>query len=97
MARHRKYKPGEGLTAHVLRFMTFERVLLTHTYGSWQGDFSNYFAIFNEDRTEIRGEESEDLVMLEILIVESKRPFIQLKHSLPEFLQNTRLRGWMQL
>ncbi|EXJ60943.1 hypothetical protein A1O7_05096 [Cladophialophora yegresii CBS 114405] len=79
----------EGFTTDVVRIMTFQRLLLTHTCCTWTKRYrSDDFVIFNaEDRDDIRAEESEDLAMLESLMEEFEEAFRELKLPLPEFLK----------
>ncbi|ETI24199.1 hypothetical protein G647_03568 [Cladophialophora carrionii CBS 160.54] len=79
----------EGFTTDVIRFMTFQRLLLTHTCCTWtEGYIFGDFVIFNdEDRDNIREEESEDLTQLESLMEEFEEAFNELKLPLPEFLE----------
>jgi hypothetical protein len=75
-------------SANIIRFLTFERLELTHTCCAWQGRLNNYFAIFNDnDRIEIQEEESVDLNELVKLMLEFRHAYADLSVPLPEFLQ----------
>jgi hypothetical protein len=78
----------EGLTADVVRFMTSRKLLLTHTCCTWKnGDPFGDFVIFNdEDRDDIREEDSDDLNMLESLMEEFEQAFRELKIPLLKFI-----------
>ena len=76
--------------AEILRFLTFERLEMTHTCcvyhpGPWCHD---YFSVFDDNnRVEIQEEESADLEQLESLMLEFRRAYTDLGASLPDFLQ----------
>lgn len=76
--------------AEILRFLTFERLEMTHTCcvyheESWCHD---YFSVFDDNnRVEIQEEESADLEQLESLMLEFRRAYTDLGASLPDFLQ----------
>jgi hypothetical protein len=78
----------EGLTADIVRFLTSRKLLLTHTCCTWISGYPfGDFVIFDEeDRDDIREEESEDLNMLESLMEEFEEAFRELKIPLLEFL-----------
>lgn len=80
--------------AKILRFLTFERLEMTHTCCEHQFDYqryrstNNYFSVFDEnDRVEIQEEESADLKELEKLMLEFQHAYTDLGIPLPEFLQ----------
>ncbi|MCJ1429681.1 hypothetical protein MMC29_007596 [Sticta canariensis] len=76
--------------AEILRFLTFERLEMTHTccfYHKEKG-CNGYFDVFDDnDRVEIQEEESADLIQLEALMSEFRHVYTKLGAPLPEFLQ----------
>lgn len=76
------------IPANIIRFLTFERLELTHTCCVWQDGEPSYFAILDgDDRIEIQEEESADLSVLETLMEEFRHAFVYLGVPLTEFLQ----------
>lgn len=76
------------LPATILRFLTFERLELTHTCCVYKRYWDDGFAVFDDgDRIEIQEEESADLNELETLMLEFQRAYTDLGVPLPEFLQ----------
>lgn len=75
--------------AKILRFLTFERLEMTHTCCSPQGIYETcYFAVFDDnDRIEIQEEESAGLDELEKLMLEFQHAYTNLGVPLPEFLE----------
>ncbi|OCT45669.1 hypothetical protein CLCR_01581 [Cladophialophora carrionii] len=65
----------EGFTTDVIRFMTFQRLLLTHTCCTWQEEYDDFVIFDDEDGDNIREEESEDLAQLESLMEEFEEAF----------------------
>lgn len=76
--------------AEILRFVTFERLEMTHTCCVYHDEMerNDYFRVFDDNaRVEIQEEESADLNQLETLMLEFRHAFTDLGAPLPEFLQ----------
>lgn len=77
----------DGFFLTIIRFETFTALELTHTCCTYQQG-SSYFARYGEeDCAEIREEEDEDLQMLEELVAEFTRIYLERETSITRFLQ----------